>query len=177
MIKYKIKSAKDMTIEELIGQVIMVGLPFDHLDDNYTDSVQMKVFMKELYNYTLSITGSFPLVSIDQEGGMVVRLFKDVTFPASPLTTSATIVPNAPRVTGKIIGTDMLKHGLSINLAPCLQSSPRFNRGMRGNISFVYQVKAATVYLLTFTITHVSVSQVPSYPLPAENIAEHQGAL
>ena len=28
-----------------------------------------------------------------------------------------------------------------INLAPCLQSSPRFNRGMRGTISFVYQVR------------------------------------
>ena len=44
MIKYKIKSAKDMTIEELIGQVIMVGLPFDHLDDDY------KKFIKEYKN-------------------------------------------------------------------------------------------------------------------------------
>lgn len=140
MINYKIKPAKDMTIDELIGQVIMVGLPYDYLDEdykkfikdykignfilfarNYTDSVQMKSFMKDLYNYTLLVTGSFPLVSIDQEGGMVVRLFKDVTFPASPLTTSATIGSNAPRVTGKIIGTDMLKHGISINLAPCLE--------------------------------------------------------
>ena len=157
MINYKIKSIKDMTIEELIGQVIMVGLPFDYLDDNYkrfikeykignfilfarnyTDSVQMKSFMKDLYNYTVSVTGSFPLVSIDQEGGMVVRLFEDVTFPASPLTTSATIIPNAPYITGKIIGTDMLKHGLSINLAPCLEingnlSNPLVNvRGYGG---------------------------------------------
>ncbi len=140
MIKYNIKPAKEMTIDELIGQVIMVGLPYEYLDDdykkfikdykignfilfarNYTDSVQMKTFMKELYDYTLKVTDSFPLVSIDQEGGMVVRLFKDVTFPASPLTTSATSIPNAPYVTGKIIGTDMLKHGISINLAPCLE--------------------------------------------------------
>ena len=48
---------------------------------------------------------------------------------------------------------------------------------MRGTISFVSQVKAATVHLLTFTVTHVSVSQVPSHTLPAENITEHQGAL
>ena len=140
MIKYKIKSAKDMTINELIGQVIMVGLPGDFLDDdykkfikdkkignyilfarNYTDSKQMKSFMKDLYEYTLEVTNSYPLVSIDQEGGMVVRLFKDVTFPASPLTTSATSYPNAPYETGRIIGTDMLKHGISINLAPCLE--------------------------------------------------------
>ena len=140
MIKYKIKSAKDMTIDELIGQVIMVGLPGDYLDDdykkfikdkkignyilfarNYTDSKQMKSFMKDLYEYTLEVTNSYPLVSIDQEGGMVVRLFKDVTFPASPLTTSATSYSNAPYDTGRIIGSDMLKHGISINLAPCLE--------------------------------------------------------
>lgn len=140
MINYRVKSAKDMSIDELIGQVIMVGLPYDYLDNeykkfieeykignyilfarNYTDSKQMKSFMKDLYNYTESVTGSFPLVSIDQEGGMVVRLFKDVTFPASPLTTTFTSVLNAPYITGNIIGKDMLKHGISINLAPCLE--------------------------------------------------------
>ena len=137
---FKIKQAKDMSIEELIGQVIMIGLPFDYLDKeykefikeykignyilfarNYTDSKQMKTFMDELYTYTSSIVNSFPLVSIDQEGGMVVRLFKDVTFPASPLATSATSVSNAPYITGEIIGKDMLKHGVNLNLAPCLE--------------------------------------------------------
>ena len=140
MIKYNVKPAKDMTIDELIGQVIMVGLPYDYLDDdykkfikdykignyilfarNYNNSLQMKKFMKDLYIYTEQVTGSYPLVSIDQEGGMVVRLFKDVTFPASPLTTTFTTVDNAPYITGEIIGKDMLKHGISINLAPCLE--------------------------------------------------------
>ena len=136
----KIKPAKEMSIEELIGQVIMIGLPFDYLDEfskefineykignyilfarNYNDSKQMKKLMNDLYTYTQSITESFPLVSIDQEGGMVVRLFKDVTFPASPLTTSATSIDNAPYLTGEIIGKDMLKHGINLNLAPCLE--------------------------------------------------------
>ena len=136
----KIKNVNEMTIDELIGQVIMVGLPYTYLDDeykkfikdysignyilfarNYTDTVQMKKLMNELYEYTQNITGSFPLVSIDQEGGMVVRLFQDVTFPASPLTTSATTIPNAPYITGKIIGKDMLKLGINLNLAPCLE--------------------------------------------------------
>ena len=136
----KIKPAKEMSIEELIGQVIMIGLPFDYLDEfskafinehkignyilfarNYNDSKQMKKLMNDLYAYTQSITESFPLVSIDQEGGMVVRLFKDVTFPASPLTTSATSIDNAPYLTGEIIGKDMLKHGINLNLAPCLE--------------------------------------------------------
>lgn len=138
--KYSIKHVNDMTIDELIGQVIMVGLPGFELNDlykkfikdykignyilfarNYDNSKQMKKLMKDVYNYTLDVTGSYPLVSIDQEGGMVVRLFQDVTFPASPLTTSATSVADAPYKTGLIIGKDMLKHGINLNLAPCLE--------------------------------------------------------
>ncbi|MBR6593892.1 MAG: hypothetical protein IKK83_01715 [Clostridia bacterium] len=140
MTEYKIKPVEEMSVEELIGQVIMVGLPGLSLDShyaefikeykignyilfarNYRDTKQMKAFMSELYSYTAKETGSFPLVSIDQEGGMVVRLFKDVTFPASPLTTAATTVPNAPYETGAIIGRDMLKMGINFNLAPCLE--------------------------------------------------------
>ena len=170
MLNYKIKSAKDMTIDELIGQVIMVGLPYDYLDQdykkfikdykignyilfarNYVDSMQMKSFMKDLYIYTENVTGSFPLVSIDQEGGMVVRLFKDVTFAASPLTTTFTSVLNAPYITGNIIGKDMLKHGISINLAPCLEINenlvnPLFNvRGYGANKEIV--VKNAGLFV------------------------------
>ena len=140
MNKFKIKPVEEMTIEELVGQVIMVGLPYTYLDEeykefikdysignfilfarNYDNTKQMKSFMKELYEYTNDITGSFPLVSIDQEGGMVVRLFKDVTFPASPLTTSATSINDAPYKTGYIIGKDMLSLGINLNLAPCLE--------------------------------------------------------
>ena len=136
----KIKNVDEMTVDELIGQLIMVGLPTTYLDEeykelikkykignyilfarNYSDTNQMKSFMKELYEYTNEITNSFPLVSIDQEGGMVVRLFKDVTFPASPLTTSASSISDAPYKTGYIIGKDMMKLGLNLNLAPCLE--------------------------------------------------------
>lgn len=137
---YLIKDIEKMSINELIGQVIMVGLPGLELTEqylnfikenkignfilfsrNYKNTKQMKNLMGNLYHYVQDVTGSFPLVSIDQEGGMVVRLFKDVTFPASPLTTAATKVSNAPYKTGMIIGKDMLKLGINLNLAPCLE--------------------------------------------------------
>lgn len=140
MFDYKIKPVDEMSVDELIGQVIMIGLPDKKLDSfyaefikkysignyilfsrNYENTLQMKSFMKELYRYTSDVTGSFPLVSIDQEGGMVVRLFKDVTFPASPLTTSASSVHNAPYETGAIVGRDMLSLGINLDLAPCLE--------------------------------------------------------
>lgn len=130
--KYNIKNVDEMSIDELIGQVIMVGLPglelnqqyLDFIRDykignyilfarNYDNTKQMKNLMHEVYKYTEEVTGSFPLVSIDQEGGMVVRLFKDVTFPASPLTTSATTVKDAPYKTGSIVGKDMMKLGVN----------------------------------------------------------------
>lgn len=170
MINYKIKKVEEMTIDELIGQVIMIGLPGQSLDEeskkfieqysignyilftrNYNNTNQMKSFMKELYQYTIDKTGSFPLVSIDQEGGMVVRLFKDVTFPASPLTTSATLVKDAPYKTGLIVGKDMLKMGINLNLAPCLEvndnlSNPLINvRGYGGTKEIV--LKNASLFV------------------------------
>lgn len=86
--KFNIKPVDEMSIDELIGQVIMVGIPGTILDEkykefikdykignyilfarNYDNTKQMKQLMEELYTYTDNITGSFPLVSIDQEGG------------------------------------------------------------------------------------------------------------
>lgn len=136
----QIKDVNEMTINELVGQTIMCGLPYDYLDNeskefikkynignfilfarNYKDTNGMKKFMKDLYEFSLDNVSSFPLVSIDQEGGMVTRLFKDVTFPASPLTTSLSSVKDACLITGRIIGEDMMKLGLNLNLAPCLE--------------------------------------------------------
>lgn len=140
MVNLKIKSVDEMSIEELVGQVIMVGLPTTYLDQeykkfikdykignfilfarNYQNTLQMKSFMKDLYQHAINVTGSYPLVSIDQEGGMVVRLFKDVTFPASPMTSSSTSIKDAPYISGSIIAKDMLKMGINLNLAPCLE--------------------------------------------------------
>lgn len=140
MSKYQIKDVKDMTIDEKIGQLIMCGVLSTKLSDeeiafikenkignfilfsrNYSDTEQMKKLNKSLYDLSYEVSGSFPLISIDQEGGMVTRLFKDVTFPASPMTTSATAFKKAPYLTGKIIGSDMIKLGINLDLAPCLE--------------------------------------------------------
>ena len=164
--KYNIKNVDEMSIDELIGQVIMVGLPglelnqqyLDFIKDykignyilfarNYDNTKQMKNLMHEVYKYTEEVTGSFPLISIDQEGGMVVRLFKDVTFPASPLTTSATTIENAPYKTGVIVGKDMMKLGINLNLAPCLEidedlSNPLLNVRVYGSTKEMVLSKA-----------------------------------
>ena len=35
MMKFKIKSVNEMSVDELIGQVIMIGLPYTYLDEDY----------------------------------------------------------------------------------------------------------------------------------------------
>ena len=165
--KFKIKPVKEMSMEEKIGQLVMCGFLGKELSDvdialikkykvgnfilfsrNYEDTAQIKKLMKELYKIVMEETGSFPLVSIDQEGGMVTRLFKDVTFPASPLTTSATAYPNAPYITGKIIGSDMLTLGINLNLAPCLE----INEGLKSPLVSVRSY-GANKYIVTQNVS------------------------
>jgi len=47
MMDYKIKPVNEMTIDELIGQVIMIGLPGVQLDNKYLD------FIKEFKIHTI----------------------------------------------------------------------------------------------------------------------------
>ena len=48
MNSYKIKNVDEMTIDELIGQVIMVGLPDLYLDDKYKEFVEnFKLLVKD----------------------------------------------------------------------------------------------------------------------------------
>ena len=42
MNKFKIKPVEEMTIEELVGQVIMVGLPYTYLDEEYKEFINSK---------------------------------------------------------------------------------------------------------------------------------------
>ena len=76
MINYEVKKAEEMTIEELIGQIIMIGLPYTYLDEsskefikekrignyilfarNYDNTKDMKNFMQDLYEYTVNEVG------------------------------------------------------------------------------------------------------------------------
>ena len=133
----KIKKVEDMTVDELIGQVIMVGLPYTYLDEdykdfikknkignyilfarNYNDTKQMKSFMKELYQYTLEITQSFPLVSIDQEGGMVARVTEGITQSPGAMAISATNNPKNAYHLAYNMGKELQLLGFNFNFAP-----------------------------------------------------------
>jgi len=134
------KDITQMSLKEKIGQLIIVGFPsltydqhIKYLVDeyacgnvilfsrNFESANQLKNLNQALYENIQKRTGLIPFIAIDQEGGMVTRLTKDVVFPPSQMTSSASSFDDAPYYCGKIIGEDMISLGLNFNLAPCLE--------------------------------------------------------
>ncbi|MWC28592.1 beta-N-acetylhexosaminidase [Paenibacillus sp. MMS18-CY102] len=60
------------------------------------------------------------LVSIDQEGGMVSRIVDGVTLMPGNMAIGATGSEQAARETARICGEELLKLGINVNFAPCL---------------------------------------------------------
>ncbi len=131
---------ESMTIEDKIGQMIMVG--FDgqsltpeleaHLNDvhagnviflgrNYADPKQMWGFTNDLQR--MASRRSVPvglLTAIDQEGGIVARLLNGVTVFPGNMALGATGRADYARRAAKVTAEEMLQLGLNMNLAPVL---------------------------------------------------------
>ena len=79
----------------------------------------MKKLTTKIHEEIIKNTGVVPFIAIDQEGGLVTRMMKDVTFAPGPMTASASI-ENATYYTGKMLAEDMIRLGMNLNLAPSL---------------------------------------------------------
>lgn len=134
----KLKSVKEMTLKEKLGQLILPGFHSTYYDDqvktliedyhvgnillftrNFENAKQMRELTKVIHEKVLEHTGHIPFIAIDQEGGLVTRMMKDVTFAPGPMTASASI-EDATYYTGKMLAEDMIRLGMNLNLAPSL---------------------------------------------------------
>ncbi len=132
------KNVKEMTLKEKIGQLILPGFHSYEYDEqlrtliedyhvgnvilftrNFESANQMRALTTKIHEEVLKHTGIIPFISIDQEGGLVTRMMKDVTFAAGPMTCSA-VSKNAAFDTGKMLAYDMIQLGMNLNLAPSL---------------------------------------------------------
>ena len=132
------KNIKEMTLKEKIGQLILPGFHGFEYDEhlrtliedyhvgnvilftrNFENAKQMKELTTKIHNEILKNTGVVPFIAIDQEGGLVTRMMKDVTFAAGPMTTSS-VSEEAVYDTGKMLAYDMIQLGMNLNLAPSL---------------------------------------------------------
>ena len=133
------KKLNEMTLKEKLGQLVMIGFDGyeynDHIrtlveeykvanvilfNRNVKDIKQLVKLNKKIYEEILKHTNTIPLISIDQEGGIVTRIMNGATFCPGNMTISATEDSENAYKIGKIMGEELLKLGINFNLAPSL---------------------------------------------------------
>lgn len=124
-----------MTLEELIGSTLVVGLPGTRLTDevaqhlrriqaggfipfarNFESPEQFRALLAAL-NETC---GRELLVMVDHEGGRVVRFSSGVTYFPDALTVGAAPSAEAARRQGEVEAEELRALGVHGNLAPCV---------------------------------------------------------
>ena len=134
----KLKKVSEMTLKEKLGQLILPGFHSTVYDEhiktliedyhvgnvilftrNFENAKQIRELTKKIHEEVIKHTGHIPFIAIDQEGGLVTRMMKDVTFAPGPMTASASI-KDATYYTGKMLAEDMIRLGMNFNLAPSL---------------------------------------------------------
>ncbi|MGI6759296.1 MAG: MupG family TIM beta-alpha barrel fold protein [Bacilli bacterium] len=133
------RKLQDLTLREKIGQLIMAGFKAEDIDDHVLQMVkeakigniilftrniksarQLYRLNRKLYELIYNELGIYPLVSIDQEGGMVTRILEDATFLPGNMTLGATNNPEYAYRAGQISGQELISLGINVNLAPVL---------------------------------------------------------
>lgn len=128
---------KEMTLEQKIGQMIMAGFPSDKLDKhaieliegynigniilfarNIKDKEGLASLNRDIQKRMIKKTGIPAFISIDQEGGMVTRIYKGAAFLPGNMAFAAAGVHDATLKEGQISGEELRALGININLAP-----------------------------------------------------------
>lgn len=136
---------KNMTLKEKIGQMFIIHFWTDPNSNNKTLPAQTINDINEkkygnfilfeyntaskqgLVNLTTAIQNKVieqtkipAFISIDQEGGMVVKAFNGPTFFPGNMALSATNNPNNSYLVGKAMGEELRNYGINMNFAPVL---------------------------------------------------------
>ncbi|WP_162140164.1 beta-N-acetylhexosaminidase [Haploplasma axanthum] len=166
MIKYDLSK---MTLRDKIGQLAMFGFDGTTVTDDLINMVKkyklgnVILFARniktpeQLYNLTKNIQKlaieeiGFPMfISIDQEGGMVTRIFNGATFFPGAMTISATNNPNNAYEVGKAMGIELDALGINMNLAPVYDVNNNPNNPVIGVRSFSDKPDVVSEYANSF---------------------------
>lgn len=128
-----------LTTEEKIGQLLMFGIDGVKITDhamrlikefkvgniilfarNCKDPKQLYLLNQSLQKLAHETLGIPMFISIDQEGGMVTRIFHGATFFPGAMTLSAAGSLEDAYKMGDIMGEELLSLGVNMNLAPVL---------------------------------------------------------
>lgn len=140
ILQKRIKEILDtLTIEEKIGQMFMVGFSgttvpsslnlavekqkfgnFIYFGENVTDDSKVAAMSETLQNKVMDEIGIPSFISMDQEGGMVVRFAGTATHFIGNMGLVATKNLENAYTVGKYSGQELRHYGVNVNLAPAL---------------------------------------------------------
>lgn len=167
MSKYNIDK---LTIKEKIGQISMYGIDTTEITEdtinlikeyrvgniilfarNVESPEQLFKLTQDLQKLAMEEFGIPMFISIDQEGGMVTRIFEGSTFFPGAMTISATNnVKNAYNM-GKIMGKELNALGVNMNLAPILDVNNNPHNPVIGVRSFSDKPEVVADYSWNFS--------------------------
>ena len=129
----------NMSLDQKIGQMLMIGFHSAFYDDhvaqlvreykigniiffsrNVKDGQQTRELCTRIQSEVLEHIGIPALISIDQEGGMVTRVYKDATYLPGNMAVGATHDPANARKVAEIAAKELKALGINMNLAPVL---------------------------------------------------------
>jgi len=158
-----------LTTEEKIGQLLMFGVDGTTLSDHAISLIKdYKVgniilfarnaqHPKQLYELNQSLQklamaeiGIPLLISIDQEGGMVTRIFHGATFFPGAMTVSAANRLEDAYILGDLMGQELQALGINMNLAPVLDVNNNPKNPVIGVRSYSDQPKRVADYGIQF---------------------------
>jgi beta-N-acetylhexosaminidase len=129
---------KDMTLEQKIGQMIVAGFPSKEYDGHVEELIKNKIgniilFLRNVSDKQslaqlnnkiqmamLESTGVPAFITIDQEGGMVTRIYEGATFLPGNMAFAAAQNKYSLLKAGEVSGTELRALGINFNLAPVL---------------------------------------------------------
>ncbi len=114
------QALRELVAEYKIGNIIL-------FEENIRDAAQLRRLCGELRTLIATHTGLPPLISMDQEGGVVSRLKGDCALAPSAMGVAATGDPVNAHRAGEITGRELRALGVNFDLAPVMDvnSNPR----------------------------------------------------
>lgn len=130
---------RKLTLEEKVGQTLMVGFEGTHLTDelrtlirdykignillftrNIESTEALFKLCQDLQKEAIQSIGIPMFIGIDQEGGMVTRIFDKATVFPGAMSLSATDDTNNAYLTGLYMASELEALGINMNFAPVL---------------------------------------------------------
>lgn len=146
---------KNLSLLHQVGQRLVIGLPGTTVDSEFRRLVetykianvvlfarnveskeQLSALTKDIQEIVTEETGYPAFITIDQEGGTVVRLSDDCTNVPGPMALASTGDPEQARLAAEITGRELRALGVNFNLAPSMDINSNPDNPVIGVRSF-----------------------------------------